>query len=113
MFGIGGTTIELLKDVSFRIAPITRRDASEMIREIKGFPLLDGYREAQPVDFRALEDILLKVSDFAAGIRRIEEMDLNPVFARSDGAIEWMRASFREALPRFPEICSVIPHFWR
>ena len=87
MFGIGGTMVELLQDVSFRIAPITRRDAKEMIRDIKGFPMLDGYRGSEPVNLEALEDILLKVSELAAGTAQIGQMDLNPVFARPGDAI--------------------------
>ena len=87
MFGIGGTMVELLKDVSFRIAPITRRDAKEMIRDIKGFPMLDGYRGSAPVDLQALEDILLKVSELAASTPQVGQMDLNPVFARSGDAV--------------------------
>lgn len=62
MFGLGGVIVELLKDVSFRLAPITRQDAAEMIREIKGCALLLGYRGAAPVDLTALEEMLLKVS---------------------------------------------------
>ena len=87
MFGIGGTLVELLKDVSFRIAPITRRDAKEMIREIRGFPMLDGYRGSAPANLQALEDILLKISELAAGTPQIGQMDLNPVFARLDDAV--------------------------
>ena len=87
MFGIGGILVELLKDVSFRIAPITRRDASQMMREIKSFPLLEGYRGSEPVNIKALEDILLKVSEFAVKTPEVKEMDLNPVFARRDGSI--------------------------
>lgn len=87
MFGIGGVLVELLKDVSFRIVPISERDASKMIREIKSFPLLDGYRGAEPADIGALEDILLKISAFVAKTPEIKEMDINPIFARRDGAI--------------------------
>jgi len=87
MFGIGGILVELLKDVSFRIVPITRRDAHEMIKEIKSFPLLEGYRGSEPANIKALEDILLKVSELAAKTPQIKEMDLNPIFARRDDAI--------------------------
>ncbi len=85
MFGLGGVFVEVLKDVSFRIVPITRRDAREMIREIRGFPLLQGYRGREPADLEALEDLLLKLSDFAEQNPEVREMDLNPVFARRDG----------------------------
>ncbi len=87
MFGLGGVLVELLKDVSFRIAPITRQDAAEMIREVKGFALLQGYRGREPVDLTALEDLLLKVSALVEQTPDVNEMDLNPVFAYPDGAI--------------------------
>ncbi len=85
MFGIGGILVELLKDVSFRIVPITAHDAAEMIREIKGFPLLDGYRGAEPANLGALEEALLKISEFVLKTPEIKEMDINPIFARKDG----------------------------
>ena len=87
MFGMGGILVELLKDVSFRIVPITRYDAHEMIREMKSFPLLEGYRGSEPASIEALEDVLLKVSELAAKTPQIKEMDLNPVCARRDDAI--------------------------
>ena len=87
MFGLGGILVELLKDVSFRIVPITRRDAGEMIRELKGYPLLDGYRGQEPADVPFLEEMLLKVSRFAEENPEIKELDLNPIFAYSDGAV--------------------------
>ena len=87
MFGMGGILVELLKDVSFRIVPITRHDAQEMIREMKSFPLLEGYRGSEPASIKALEEMLLKVSELAAKTPEIKEMDLNPVFARRDDAI--------------------------
>jgi len=87
MFGLGGVWVEVLKDVSFRIVPLTRRDAAEMIREIKGYPLLQGYRGQEPVDVSNLEEWLLKVSDFVEQNPEIKELDLNPIFAYSDGAI--------------------------
>jgi len=87
MFGLGGILVEVLKDVSFRIVPLARRDAAEMIREIKGYPLLEGYRGQEAVDVSHLEDMLLKVSDFAEQNPEVKELDLNPIFAYSDGAI--------------------------
>ena len=64
MFGLGGILVELLKDVSFRIVPLTERDAREMIEEIKGYPLLQGYRGQEPADIPALEKLILAVSAF-------------------------------------------------
>jgi len=80
MFGIGGILVELLEDVSFRIAPITEYDAKEMIHEIKGFPILDGYRGKPKADIDAIVGVLLKISDLVVKHEEINEMDLNPVF---------------------------------
>ena len=87
MFGLGGVLVEILKDVSFRIVPLVKRDAAEMIREIKGYPLLEGYRGQEPADVSKLEDLLLKVSDFVEKNPDIKELDLNPIFAYKDGAV--------------------------
>ncbi|MCK4687354.1 MAG: acetate--CoA ligase family protein [Candidatus Lokiarchaeota archaeon] len=87
MFGIGGILVELLEDVSFRIAPITEYDAKEMIHEIKGFPILDGYRGKPKADIDAIVNTLLKISDFVIKHEEINEMDLNPVFIYDKGLI--------------------------
>ena len=87
MFGLGGILVEVLKDVSFRIVPLVKRDASQMIKEIKGYPLLEGYRGQEPADISFLEGLLLKVSDFVDKNPKIKEMDLNPIFAYKDGAL--------------------------
>jgi acyl-CoA synthetase (NDP forming) len=87
MFGLGGVLVEILKDVAFRIVPLVKRDAKEMIREIKGFPLLQGYRGSEPVDVENLENMVLKVSEFVDKTPAIKEIDLNPIFAYKDGAI--------------------------
>ena len=87
MFGLGGILVEVLKDVSFRIVPMTRRDAAEMISEIKGFPILKGYRGQDPADIPFLEDLIVKVSDFVDKNPEIKELDLNPVFAYKVGAL--------------------------
>ena len=87
MFGIGGILVELLEDVSFRIAPITEFDAKEMIREIKGFPILDGYRGKPKADINAIVDTLMKISDLVTKNEEIHEMDLNPVFIYEKGII--------------------------
>jgi acyl-CoA synthetase (NDP forming) len=87
MFGLGGILVEILKDVSFRIVPLVKRDATEMIKEIKGYPLLEGYRGQEPVDVTNLEDMVLKVSDFVEKHPEIKELDLNPIFAYKDGAV--------------------------
>lgn len=87
MFGIGGILVELLEDVSFRIAPITEYDAREQIHEIKGFPILDGYRGKPKADIDAIVDTLLKISDLVTKYEEINEMDLNPVFIYEKGLI--------------------------
>ena len=87
MFGLGGVLVELLKDVSFRIVPLQPRDASEIIRDIKGFPLLQGYRGSDPIDIANLENMLLKVSTFVENTPAVKELDLNPIFVYKDGAI--------------------------
>ncbi len=87
MFGIGGILVELLEDVSFRIAPIDRFDANEMIHEIKGFPLLDGFRGKPKADIDAIIYTLLKVSDLVIQNPEIYEIDLNPIFVYNSGIV--------------------------
>ena len=87
MFGLGGILVEVLKDVSFRIVPVTSRDAREMIREIKGYPLLEGYRGQKPASIPALEKLVVKVSQFLEKNPQIKELDLNPIFAYSNKAV--------------------------
>ncbi|MHA1819815.1 MAG: acetate--CoA ligase family protein [Promethearchaeota archaeon] len=85
MFGIGGILVELLKDVSFRICPITEFDADEMIHEIKAFKLLDGFRGAPKADLKSLIKTLKKISEIAMDYLEIDQMDLNPIFIYDDG----------------------------
>ncbi len=87
MFGLGGVLVEVLKDVAFRVVPIEERDARQMIEEIKGYPLLQGYRGQEPTDLAKLRELLLKVSSFVEAHPEVAELDLNPVFAYKDGAI--------------------------
>ncbi|MGH2586022.1 MAG: acetate--CoA ligase family protein [Dehalococcoidia bacterium] len=87
MFGLGGVLVEVLRDVAFRLVPLDPRDAREMIREIKGFAVLEGYRGAQPADLDALEALILNVSRFIEAHPEVEELDLNPVFVYPDGAL--------------------------
>ena len=87
MFGLGGVLVEVLKDVAFRVVPLEPHDAAEMVREIKGFPVLDGYRGAPPADLAALEAVLMTLSAFAEAHPEVAELDLNPVFAYNDGAV--------------------------
>jgi acyl-CoA synthetase (NDP forming) len=87
MFGLGGVLVEVLKDVAFRVIPINERDARQVIHEIKGYPLLEGYRGSEPADIAKLQELLLKVSAFVEAHPEVAELDLNPVFAYKDGAI--------------------------
>jgi acetate---CoA ligase (ADP-forming) subunit beta len=87
MFGLGGVMVEVLGDVSFRIVPLSLRDAREMLHEIRGFRVLEGYRGHPPADLRALESLLLQVSRFIEENPSIQELDLNPVFAYAEGAV--------------------------
>jgi len=87
MFGLGGILVEVLKDVAFRLVPLTPRDARQMIREIKGYPILEGYRGQPPADVASLEELLLKVSAFVEAHPEIGELDLNPIFAYPKGAL--------------------------
>lgn len=86
MFGLGGIFVEVLKDVSFRIAPLTEYDAREMIQEIKGYPILTGIRGQKPADVNSLVDIILKVSKLVTEHTQIEQLDLNPIFVYEEGA---------------------------
>jgi acetate---CoA ligase (ADP-forming) len=85
--GAGGTATELLKDVAVRITPITAGEAAAMIRSLKTFPLLEGYRGAPRADVGALQDVLLRVSAMVEAHPEIAEMDLNPLIVSSSGAV--------------------------
>ena len=87
MFGLGGIFVEALRDVSFRVAPFSRRDAEEMIREIKGYRVLQGVRGKPPVDIDAIVDCLLKVSRLVTDFgNEIREIDINPLVVLPKGA---------------------------
>src|SRR5262249_18600624 len=84
-FGLGGVYVEVLADVCFRVAPLTDRDAREMVRAIRGYRLLEGYRGHAPADVAALEELLLRVSRLVEEGPAISEVDLNAVFALPSG----------------------------
>jgi acetyltransferase len=81
MFGLGGLFVETIRDVAFRPVPITDLDARELIRAIRGFPILAGVRGQKPVDFARLEESILRLSQLVADFDEIEELDINPFFA--------------------------------
>lgn len=87
MFGLGGVFVEVLKDAAFRIVPLEPRDARQMIRDIQGFPVLEGFRGQEPADLAALEETLMRLSAFVEAHPEIQELDLNPIFAYKDGAL--------------------------
>jgi acyl-CoA synthetase (NDP forming) len=84
-FGLGGIYVEILKDVCFRITPITDRDAREMVRSIKGYRLLESYRGHPSADIAAIEDLLFRVARLVEAVPEIAELDLNPVTALPPG----------------------------
>jgi len=87
MFGLGGIYTEVYKDVTFRVVPIKKEDAEEMLREIKAAPILEGFRKIK-VDRDAIVALLMKVSALGEKyMDRISEMDLNPVFVKEKGVV--------------------------
>jgi acetyl-CoA synthetase (ADP-forming) len=86
MFGLGGIFVEVLKDVTFRIAPITESDAREMITEVKAYPILKGFRGQPPADINAIVNILLNTSKLVMEHLEIKELDLNPIIVYEKGA---------------------------
>ena len=87
LFGLGGVTAELLADRALRIVPITDQDAHDLVRSLRGSPLLFGYRGRPAVDVDALEAMLLRVGYLADEISEVAEMDLNPVIVGPDGVV--------------------------
>jgi acyl-CoA synthetase (NDP forming) len=86
MFGLGGIFAEVMKDVTFRIAPISRFDAEEMIREVRAFPLLDGARGKPKADIAALADAIVRLSALAIDLKdEVAEIDINPLFVLPAG----------------------------
>ncbi len=86
MFGLGGVFIEVIRDVTFRVAPISEADAEEMIKEIRGFKVLQGYRGMEPVDIKALVKIIVNASKLMTENEEVSQLDLNPVIAQRQGA---------------------------
>lgn len=82
--GLGGIYVEILKDVVFRICPITIREAEDMVKELKGYDILKGIRGARPIKFSSLQETLLKICRLSAA-KKIKEMDINPLFVNEEG----------------------------
>jgi len=86
MFGLGGIFVEVYKDVSFRVVPIEKREAFEMISEIRGYPVLKGIRGRKPANIEAIAEVLMSVSDMAEK-EKIIELDINPLIVNESGAV--------------------------
>jgi len=85
MFGLGGIYVEILKDVSFRIAPLSREEAEEMVNEVKSIQLLKGARGERPSDVKAVVDVILRVARLVTDFPEIVEMDINPLMVLEEG----------------------------
>jgi len=87
MFGLGGVFVEVLKDVSFKLAPLSKKEALEMIKETKGFKVLEGYRGEEPADLDALAEVIIKVGKITADLHEVVEIDINPLIVHAKGLI--------------------------
>jgi acetyl-CoA synthetase (ADP-forming) len=87
MFGLGGVLVEALRDVVFRMAPLTGRDTREMMSALRGSRVLDGFRGQPAVDRNALEDVLGRISQLAVDFPEIAELDVNPLIAHAAGSV--------------------------
>ncbi len=85
--GLGGPAVEVLGDVAVRITPLTNTDVDEMLRSLRSYRLLTGYRQSPPLDVAAFAELLHRVSTMVEDIPEITELDLNPVFVRQRGAV--------------------------
>ncbi|MBI3600233.1 MAG: acetate--CoA ligase family protein [Nitrospinae bacterium] len=87
MFGIGGIAVELMKDVSYRLAPINKKYALDMIREVKSYPLLTGFRGSKPVDLENIASVIIKLSEILIKIEDIKEIEINPLIVYEKGVM--------------------------
>jgi acetyl-CoA synthetase (ADP-forming) len=87
IFGLGGIFVEILKDVSLRIAPVNQKQAEKMIKEIKGFPILKGARDQEPVNITKIAEIITNLSQLCLEQEKIQEIDLNPVIVNQKQAL--------------------------
>ncbi len=85
MFGLGGIFTEILRDVSFRVAPLEKRDAVSMMEEIKGHKILEGIRGMEPADLEQLSSILIQIGQIGMEFETIKEIDVNPVILGANG----------------------------
>ena len=87
VFGLGGIFVEVMKDVSYRICPVTNEDIREMMKEIKGYKLLTGFRGSKVVNLKAIEDVLLRTSNLTKKFENIKELDINPLVINEKEAV--------------------------
>jgi acyl-CoA synthetase (NDP forming) len=107
--GAGGTKAEVLNDVALRIIPVTDADAKSMLRSLKTFRLLDGFRGEPPADVDALEEVILRIAELSEEQPEIAELDLNPVIAAPEGAMvvdARIRVAPADPSPPFPSIAA-------
>jgi acetate---CoA ligase (ADP-forming) len=103
--GAGGALVELLRDVSVRLTPVTDLDARQMVRSLRTFPILEGYRGGPKHDIEALEEVLLRVGQMVEDIPEIAELDLNPLMVRREGDGAMLvdaRVRIAESTPELP-----------
>jgi len=87
MFGTGGFAVELVADVSFRLAPLNREEVFDMMQEVKSYPLLTGFRGSKPVDLEKLASAVMKLSDILLEIEEIKEIEINPLLVHEEGVV--------------------------
>lgn len=87
MFGLGGVLIEIMKDVIFRITPVSKEEAIDMIKKVKGYPLLSGFRGSKPLDVDTIADVICNVSRISIENPIIDQVDLNPVIVYEKGLV--------------------------
>jgi acetyltransferase len=85
MFGLGGIYVDFLRDVSFRVAPLSAEEALDMIKETRSYTLLRGVRGGGPSDIESLVDVIVRVGLLSTEFREIADMDLNPIFVYEKG----------------------------
>lgn len=87
MFGLGGIFVEVLRDVSFRLPPVDKKEATSMVAEIKGYPILKGARGTKPADIDSIIDVIEKTSKMVMDLPEVKELDMNPIFVYENGLI--------------------------
>lgn len=87
MFGMGGVAVELMKDVSYRLAPVTREEAFEMMGEVKGFPMLTGFRGGTVKDLGSIAEVIMKVAGIIEKVDGLKELEINPLVVHERGAV--------------------------